>query len=127
MERDDDHARLTIALGGHQPPLLLEREGAIGAIGRLGTLLGAIDPIAVHETHADLHVGDTLLLYTDGVTDAGRANHRLGELGLRALCANATQQTLPDLLERIRDAALTRAVGTARDDIMLLALRLSAR
>ena len=127
MERDDDHARLTIALGGHQPPLLLERGGAVGAIGRLGTLLGAIDPIAVHETQADLHVGDTLLLYTDGVTDAGRANHRLGELGLRALCADATQQTLPELLERIRDAALTRAVGTPRDDIMLLALRLSAR
>jgi len=127
MERGDDHARLTIALGGHQPPLLLEHGGAVAAIGRPGTLLGAIDPIEVHETQADLHVGDTLLLYTDGVTDAGRADDRLGELGLRALCADATQQTLPELLERITDAALTRAAGRPRDDIMLLALRLSAR
>jgi hypothetical protein len=37
------------------------------------------------------------------------------------------KQTLPGLLERITDAALTRAAGTPRDDIMLLALRLSAR
>jgi serine phosphatase RsbU (regulator of sigma subunit) len=126
MERRHDHARLTVALGGHQPPLVINAEGDAVAVGRTGTLLGAVDPIEVHEIETELRVGDTLLLYTDGVTDAGRSRDRLGELGLRRLCADAPRLTLPKLLESIKAAALEHAGATPRDDIMLLALRLRA-
>ena len=126
MERDGERARLVIALGGHQPPLLIDRRGEAVAVGRPGTLLGAVDPIYVHETEAVLHPGDTLLLYTDGVTDAGRSGDRLGDSGLQRLCADAPSQTLEQLLARIKAAALTRAGERPRDDIMLLALRLQS-
>jgi PAS domain S-box-containing protein len=123
--RGGEPARLTVALGGHLPPLLIDRRGEAVPIGRPGTLLGAVDPIYVHEVDAALHPGDTLLLYTDGVTDAGRSGDRLGEDGLRRLCADAPAQSLSELLARIRASALERAGGRPRDDIMLLALRLS--
>jgi len=124
LEREGEHARLVIALGGHLPPLLIDRRGEAVAVGRPGTLLGAVDPIYVHETEAMLHPGDTLLLYTDGVTDAGRSGDRLGDSGLARLCADAPSQSLEELLARIKAAALHRVGGRPRDDIMLLALRL---
>ena len=46
-----------------------------------GTLLGVIDPISIHETNARLSAGQTLILYTDGVTDAGRPDRPLGASG----------------------------------------------
>jgi serine phosphatase RsbU (regulator of sigma subunit) len=125
MERANGSASLVIALGGHQPPLVIDRRGGAVPVGRPGTLLGAVDPIYVHETAAPLHPGETLLLYTDGVTDAGRSGQRLGEEGLSRLCAEAHGQSLPELLARIKGAALQRAGGSPHDDIMLLALRLA--
>ncbi|HLW95723.1 MAG TPA: SpoIIE family protein phosphatase, partial [Solirubrobacteraceae bacterium] len=121
----DGGARLGVALGGHQPPLLIAAGGGARAIGRTGTLLGVVDPIEVHEVEVAMAAGDTLLLYTDGVTDAGRSADRLGEDGLAQLCGQSNGESLESLLERIRAAALERVAGRSRDDIMLLAMRLS--
>jgi serine phosphatase RsbU (regulator of sigma subunit) len=114
---------LNVALAGHHPPLRIDRAGDVAPLGRHGTLLGVIDPIEVSETAAELHPGETLLLFTDGVPEAGRARGQLGESGLRELCAQAPQLTLTELLEHIKDAALARAAGQPRDDIALLAVR----
>jgi PAS domain S-box-containing protein len=119
-----DHARLTVALAGHQPPLLIDRGGDVTALGEPGTLLGVIDPIDILESTAELHAGQTLLLYTDGVPEAGRGSGQLGEQGLFDLCAQAPHLTLSGLLEHIEHCALEHAAGRLRDDIALLALRL---
>lgn len=94
------------------------------SIGRTGTLLGAVEPISVHETTAELRRQETLLLYTDGVIDAGRPHRPLGEHGLIELCARTPPLTLGGLLARIRDEAISRSGGPLRDDVALLALRL---
>jgi PAS domain S-box-containing protein len=119
-----DHARLTVSLAGHQPPLLIDRDGTVVSLGEPGTLLGVVDPIDLLESDAELHVDQTLLLYTDGVTEAGRAGRQLGEQGLRGLCAQTAHLTLDELLEHIEHAALERAGGGLRDDVALLAVRL---
>jgi serine phosphatase RsbU (regulator of sigma subunit) len=126
MARTGRGARLSVALGGHQPPLLIGAHGRARAVGTLGTLLGVVDPIEVCETEVEMGAGETLLLYTDGVTDSGRSPDRLGEEGLAKLCAQAPAgEALPDLLARIRGAALSRSNDRPRDDIMLLAVRLA--
>ena len=83
-----------------------------------------IDPISVSETAAELHAGETLLLFTDGVTDAGRPDRSLGTSGLRELCRGARRESLQALLERIEREAVERTGGSLHDDIALLALRL---
>jgi PAS domain S-box-containing protein len=120
-------ARLTITLAGHLPPLLIDRHGDARPLGEPGTLLGIVDPIDIIESEAELRDGQTLLLYTDGVPEAGRASGQLGEQGLLALCAQAPRLTLEALLERIERTALDCAAGRLRDDIALLAVRLSDR
>jgi len=120
-----ERARLTVSLAGHHPPLLVSPDGQARQIGQTGTLLGVIEPISVTETQAALHPGETLLLYTDGVPDAGRSGRQLGEHGLLELCTQAPRLTLAGLLERIEQAARERADGRLRDDIALLAVRLA--
>ena len=125
MTRSDKRLRLTVALAGHLPPLRIDRDGVTTPLGRPGTLLGVIDPIEISETEAELRPGDTLLLYTDGVPEAGRSSRQLGEQGLRELCAQLAQLPLRELLLHIESAALARAEGRLRDDIALLAVRLA--
>ena len=84
-----------------------------------------IDPIRITSTELALRAGETLLLYTDGVTEAGRSAEQLGERGLRELCESAPQLALTGLLEHIERAAVARAGGSLHDDIALLALRLT--
>jgi PAS domain S-box-containing protein len=124
MMRTSTGAHLTVALAGHHPPLLVDRDGEATQVGRPGTLLGVLDPIEIVESEAELKAGQTLLLYTDGVSEAGRSVEPLGEDGLRELCRQSPSLNLPALLRHIEHAALERAEGKLRDDIALLAVRI---
>lgn len=117
-------AHLTIALAGHPQPVLVDSQGYARPVGRPGTLLGVLDPIQIEQADVQMNAGDTLVLHTDGVTEAGAPSRPLGEEGLREICAMAPKLTLEDLLRRIEASAVTHAGGSARDDIALLALRL---
>jgi serine phosphatase RsbU (regulator of sigma subunit) len=123
IARASGRTRLSISLAGHQPPLLISRGGEASLLGEPGTLLGVIDPVEIVESEAELQPGETLLLYTDGVIEAGRARGGLAERGLLELCGQASLLGLSQLLKRIERAALRHAKGTLRDDIALLAVR----
>ena len=73
---------LTLAVGGHPLPLL-KRAGGVERLGTTGMLLGAVHD---YETAADVEValvpGDTLLFYTDGVTDLPGETERFGDARL---------------------------------------------
>jgi PAS domain S-box-containing protein len=125
MARRSERVELTVTLAGHHQPLLIDRTGTATGIGQPGTLLGVIDPLRIVECQAELHPGETLLLYTDGVPEAGRSGRQLGERGLRELCTIAPRLGLAAFLGHIERAALDRAMGKLRDDIALLAVRLS--
>ncbi len=125
LTREEHGARLTIALAGHPPPLLIRGDGVVEQVGRSGTVLGVVSPVSVRESEIELAAGETLLLYTDGVIEAGRPSHLLGEDGLIELCTAAPGLALSEFLEHIEQAALARAKVRLRDDIALLALRLT--
>jgi PAS domain S-box-containing protein len=123
VTRARERFHLNIALAGHEPPLLIESSGHARRVGRPGTLLGVIDPISVNESDAELEPGQTLLLFTDGVTEAGRPAAPLGEAGLCRVCNDLPGVALQELLERIEQAALAQSGDGLHDDIALLALR----
>jgi PAS domain S-box-containing protein len=123
IEPRPDFARLTVTLGGHPPPVLIDEGGEAAQIGQPGTLLGVLEEIRVSEVDAELHPGQTLLLYTDGVVEAGPSGDQLGEQGLLELCAEAPGLSVEGLLARIEQAAMERTGGQLRDDLAMLALR----
>jgi len=66
---DPRTGRLTYCNAGHEPPLLL-RDGEVFALDTGGMIVG-VDPDESYEKGLwDLHPGDLLLLYTDGLPDA---------------------------------------------------------
>lgn len=121
-----ERAQLTVTLAGHPPPVLIERDGRATQIGRPGTLLGVVDRLQVHEVEVEMRAGQTLLLYTDGVVEAGAPEQPLGERGLLELCARAPQLAPEELLGEIEREAVRRRDGDLHDDIALLALRMAA-
>jgi PAS domain S-box-containing protein len=125
LERLPAHVALTVTLAGHPPPLLIGAEGRTERIGKPGTLLGVLDPIETTEVRAELLPGQTLLLYTDGLPEAGHAGEPLGDGGLARLCAQEHHLPLEELLGVVEQTALEHAAGTLSDDIALLGLRLS--
>jgi GAF domain-containing protein len=114
---------LTLAVAGHPLPLLKRAEGGCDKIGTSGLLLGAVehyeDPV---EDTIMLGPGDTLLMYTDGVTDTPGAESRFGETRLRGLVASAPHDPVM-LLEAIAHALDSFAHGAGLDDRALLALQ----
>jgi serine phosphatase RsbU (regulator of sigma subunit) len=123
----ETHADLSIALAGHLPPLIVAPDGDTRAAGELGTLLGLIEAVTISSHQARLQPGETLLLYTDGVPEAGDAAARLGEDGLRRLAREAAGLSPARMLEHIERGAIEHAAGHPQDDIALLALRMRAR
>ena len=65
----DGSQSVTIALGGHPAPVLRRADGAVREIGEPGSLLGIFEPVLT-DTTVPIAPGDTLVLYTDGLTDA---------------------------------------------------------
>jgi serine phosphatase RsbU (regulator of sigma subunit) len=122
----DGRARVTVALAGHPQPLLVRTDGCVTEVGQAGGLLGFGDEIDVAEETFELNPGDTLLLYTDGVTDAGAPRNRLGEDGLETLLRDHAKAPLGVLLPTVVNAALARSAGRLRDDLALLAVRVRA-
>jgi PAS domain S-box-containing protein len=116
-----EDTRVTIASGGHPRPLL-RRAGAVREVGRHGVLLGAVRDFEAEEDVLELEPGDTLLLYTDGVTDTPGVHERFGHLRLMQILG-AGEPEPERVLARVERALRDFQSGTSVDDRALLALR----
>ena len=118
---------LTLAVGGHPLPLLKPGAGGPAVkVGATGMLLGAVhDYDGAHDVTVPLAPGDTLLLYTDGVTDTPGEAGRFGEARLME-AVDAAPPEPRELLRTVSRALDGFARGTALDDRAMLALRRAA-
>jgi serine phosphatase RsbU (regulator of sigma subunit) len=124
LEPRDDGLDVVLADGGHPPPLVLRADGRVEEVGPTGTLVGLLPEARVATVRVSLEVGDTLLLYTDGVTEArGPDGSLLGEGRLRALLADCVGMTSQSIGERIEQAAMEHLRGRSHDDIAVLAIQ----
>jgi PAS domain S-box-containing protein len=127
LDRSAATTRLTVAVGGHPAPILLRADGRVETISAGGTLIGLVDDPRLADARTDLEPGDAILLYTDGVTEA-EAPRRMWTPGeLEAVVATAAGATAQELVDRVADAALSGLTAPPRDDVAMLALRLSPR
>jgi PAS domain S-box-containing protein len=118
----DGGLRLQVALGGHPPPLVLQPDGRVDAVGESGTLIGIGPELEVRDAEAMLTPGAVMLLYTDGVTEAGPRSAMLGEAGLARLLEDSAGAGAEDLVRRVEAAVVGAQPADPRDDIALLAI-----
>lgn len=126
VETDEDRARITIASAGHPLPLLRRPGAAPDPLGDHGVLLGVGGEEGWNETSVTVAGGDTLLFYTDGVTETPGAAARFGELRLREAMARAGDGPVA-LLAEIERSLREFQAGETLDDRAMLALRFVGR
>jgi GAF domain-containing protein len=119
---DCESGVLTYADGGH-PPALLRRVDTrrTERLGATGPLLGAVPHAEYGELEVGLRVGDMVLLYTDGVTEARRGVRLFGEGRVRRVLRRTP--TARECLDSLLDAVKSYADGPLKDDAAALAVR----
>lgn len=122
---DSNTRTLSYASAGHPPGRVL-RKGAILALdGKRSIPLGIDGSEEYADTQTQLEPGDTLILYTDGITEARNPQGEMfGEerLDQSATCKGSAEQTLKSLLEGLDEF---RAGRTLNDDMTLLVARIT--
>ncbi|BDI29480.1 hypothetical protein CCAX7_15310 [Capsulimonas corticalis] len=114
----------TLAFAGAEPPILLREDGAVEIITGVGYPLGIFAGTDYETTVIHLAPGDTLLMATDGLTDARHDGEFLGQNGLANFIVQARgAATLKGLGQRVVDLAKEFAGGPMRDDMCLLLAR----
>lgn len=104
---DGRNRRLTYSNGGHLPPILIGKDGAVRRLEAGGTVVGLFDGMTYDEGSVEMHPGEIFVAYSDGVTEP---ENEFGEFG---------EQRLIDLVRDNRNLRLTeisQAVTTAVDN-----------
>ena len=114
--------RLTVASAGHPLPLRRSAGGVAQALGEHGVLLGVEEAEDWAEIVVPVEPGDTLLFYTDGVTETPGRAERFGEDRLLEAVGRAAPGTSA-LVAEIERALRDFQAGTAVDDRAMLAMR----
>ena len=117
---------VTYTNAGHNPPYLLKANGSLKSLGNSKNIAaGVMEDIPFTEETLQLEPGDTLLMYTDGVTEATDTEEKeYGEARLEALLKQSTQADCQQIIDNVK-ADVKAFVGEAEqsDDITLLALK----
>ncbi len=117
-----DQNGVTMGVGGHPLPIRITSAGA-AHVGTFGPMLGAFDGVGWSDIPLDLRPGSTLVMYTDGVTDAlGQDGERYGQIRLRATLEECRQASAADVIDRLNAALANFQVGEHADDTAALAV-----
>jgi phosphoserine phosphatase RsbU/P len=121
-------ASVQISSAGHPLALVRRADGRVQTFGRPGTLLGLFPDPELHDSRGMLRAGDSMILFTDGVTEARSHIDRdlYGEDRLRGLIAGLGEASAAGTAEVIQQTALAFSGGASSDDTAALVLKVPA-
>jgi sigma-B regulation protein RsbU (phosphoserine phosphatase) len=122
---DPEKHTLNYSNGGHNPPLLVARNGETHTLSVGGTVLGIMEDFPFDDETITLAPGDVLVLYSDGITEAPDAGSELfGEQRLVDVVRTHCRERASLIKDAILDAVRTHAgEGAAADDITLVIVK----
>jgi len=120
---DERSRRLQYVNCGHPAPIVYGRNG-ISRLESNATVVGLFDNWECSITEVRLAPGDTVMLYTDGASEAmNDSGEQFGEDRLIELLQKNTQLPLPAILQKCVDQVRGFGRDCERDDLTLVALR----
>jgi serine phosphatase RsbU (regulator of sigma subunit)/catechol 2,3-dioxygenase-like lactoylglutathione lyase family enzyme len=127
-EYEDDTQRLRYANCGHLPGLLLRSDGTVEELASTGTVLGMFRSWDGHTGACQLAPGDSLALYTDGVTEACDAQgEEFGQQRLAALLQQHAALGAQATVDAVLEAVQQYCDGEQGDDVTLIVAKCTRR
>ena len=96
--------RLTYSNGGHLPPILIGKDGAVRRLEAGGTVVGLFDGMTYEEGSVEMHPGEIFLAYSDGVTEPENEFGEFGEQRLIDLVRDNRNLPLPQISQLVTSA-----------------------
>ncbi len=119
---DDRERRLRYANCGHLPPILVRADGSVERLSATATVLGVFSNWDSGEGTVDLRTGDTLVIFSDGVTEAGiESDTEFGDAGVLSVIQANPGVRSEILVNQIIDAV----AGNTEDDVTVVAVRVN--
>lgn len=121
---DIRNGEVRFANAGHNPPLLITSQGIRYLPLKAGFVLGPMEDTHYETEKLTLQPGETLFLYTDGVTEATNFSEELyGEAQLLAALQRGPQEELVAMIQKIRAEVTEHAAGAPQsDDVTMVAI-----
>lgn len=123
-----DGVVLDVTAGGHPLPILRRADGSSQLLGTPGTLLGAFLESEATTCTTKLSAGDSVVLYTDGVTDLAPPHDlspdEMQEMAVAAAASGTSADAIAEALGHSIEAKLP--LSERDDDIALLVLRIDS-
>ncbi len=121
---DITERRMVYANAGHLPPLVVRKSGAVESLAVTGPALGFPHMAPMREAYAVFGPGDGLVLFTDGVTEAGPSPDEFFDVSgveatVRALWTRDAEAVGRGLL----DEAVRRGGGVLSDDATVVVMK----
>lgn len=119
---DPEARKLTIAVGGHPPPLIYRASThEVEPVTVSGSIVGAFDDQAFDQSSFTLGPRDVMLAFTDGLVEARRGGELYGrERVIESLCQHAPGSSAETVTQRV--FADAQSFGEINDDTVVFAL-----
>ncbi len=115
----------TFCNAGHNPPYLINAKGSIQELKTGGIVLGMMQDAAYETETIELHKEDTIVMYTDGITEAMNAQEdEFGELRLQEIIKENKKESAEHIIEVISSDVKNYTGNTLQsDDITMVVVK----
>jgi len=121
---DDRHRTLRYVNCGHPAPLLLRANGRLEHLHSTAPVVGLLNQWDCEEVTLQMGPGDMLVVYSDGVTEAGvTEGEEFGEERLLAAVARAGDAEPDAVIDAVAEQIHAHAGSSAGDDCTMLVVR----
>jgi phosphoserine phosphatase RsbU/P len=118
---DDGTRRLRYVNCGHNPPILMRASGDLERLTATATVLGLFEEWDCTVAECDLASGDVLVIYTDGISEAGpNEEEEFGDKRLIATIRKQQRQSAGEILDNILSEVQLFSRGKQADDMTLI-------
>jgi serine phosphatase RsbU (regulator of sigma subunit) len=123
VEVDSLRGEVACANAGHPPPRILLPDGTVRGLDATGLVLGIDSGQEYEEVRAELPIGATIVLYTDGVVEARRDGELYGTGRLDALLVRERELPARELAHAVTEDARRYSGGELSDDLAVVVIR----
>jgi len=123
VHRREAVVELDLCLAGHEPPLLLTPGQPALEVGASGQALGLFRAVDLHPVRVELRKGDSLVAFTDGVTEARKGREMFGTTRVHTILTALADRPVHEIVDGLTGAVHDFQGDWAADDIAVIGLQ----